>query len=92
MRALLAAVIGMGVLIVIGTTVLIVEIGEKLSGGGVVSDAPVVLQEPPGSRVVSAASDGKTLTLVLAGPGGQEIEVRDLNSGAVVRRFDVSGK
>jgi len=91
MRALLAAVIVMGVLIVVGTGALVVLVVKRLGGDTGRSDAAVVIREPAGTRVVSAASDGKTLTLILAGPEGQEIEIRDVDSGQVVRRFSVVG-
>ena len=91
MRALLAAVVAMGVLIVMGTTVLIVTIISRLhSGSFVTTAAPVILHEPAGTRITSASSDGKTLTLVLVGPQGEQIEVRDLASGEVERSFTVS--
>ena len=91
MRALLAAVVAMGVLIVMGTTVLVVTIVSRLhSGSFLATKGPVTLYEPAGTKITSATSDGKTLTLVLSGPHGEEIEVRDLASGEVERSFVVS--
>ena len=90
MRGLVALVIGMAVLILIGSSVLVVVIAARLGGEREASNVPMPLQEPAGSKLVSASSDGKLLTLVLSGPGGQEIEVRDLDSGQLVRRFSVA--
>jgi len=90
MRGLVALVIGMGVLILVGASVLVVVIASRLSDERVASSVPILLQEPAGTKLVSASADGKLLTLVLTTPGGQTIEVRDLDSGEVVRRFSIA--
>ena len=89
MRALLVAVVVMGVLIIVGTTVLVVAIFERL-GGKSPSEAPIALQEPAGTKLVNASSDGSTLTLILATASGNQIEVRDAATGQLQRRFVLS--
>jgi hypothetical protein len=90
MRGLMAAVIGMGVLILVGVPVMVVVVIKQSRTASAGASAPVTLQEPAGSKLLSASSDGKTLTLVLGTPSGEQIEVRDAASGQIEQRFNLA--
>jgi len=68
MRALQAAVIVMGVLILAGTVALAVAIANRL-GGRPSPPAIVTLAEPEGSRIVGIAGAGDRLAVHVAGGG-----------------------
>ncbi len=68
MRALQAAVIVMGVLIVVGTVALAVAIANRL-GGRSSPPAVVSLAEPEGSRIIGIAGAGDRLAVHIAGGG-----------------------
>ncbi|MCS6853811.1 MAG: DUF6476 family protein [Elioraea sp.] len=69
MRALQAAVIVMGVLIVAGTVALAVAIANRL-GGRTSPPAVATFAEPEGSHIVGVAGAGDRLAVHVAG-GGQ---------------------
>jgi hypothetical protein len=90
MRFMKALVIGMGVLIVVATTVLIVLIVHRLAGPPVVSlgtAGPVVLDEPTGTRIVTIAPAGDRLAVQLQGGGPDRVLLVDPKSGAVMGRI-----
>ena len=68
MRALQAAVIVMGVLIVVGTVALAVAIANRL-GGRSSPPALVSLTEPEGSRIIGIAGAGDRLAVHVSGGG-----------------------
>ncbi len=91
-RALLALTIGMGVLIVVGTTALIVIIVHRLAhpAPASVAAAPVVpgaalpalQREPAGTRVTALARQSDTLlAIALSGGGPDRVLVWDLSAG-----------
>ncbi|MGH7211859.1 MAG: hypothetical protein ACREF1_10425, partial [Acetobacteraceae bacterium] len=81
MRALKAATIVMGILIVVGTAVLIAVIVKRASAptpaaGGFVPSAAgfaTVLHEPAGTRITGLAAIGDTLALSLQGGGADRV-------------------
>jgi hypothetical protein len=93
MRALKIAVIVMGVLIVVGTTALIVGVARRSSGSAVPVSAalPAVidatLQEPPGTRIVAIAVLQDRLAVQLQGGGMDRVVLVDPRSGAVIGRI-----
>ena len=90
MRGLMAAVIVMGVLIVMGTTTLIVMLVERMGGDKTAQSATEQnLPIAAGARVISANSDGKNLILLLAQGDRQQIEVRNLVSGQLEARYNI---
>jgi hypothetical protein len=96
MRALKIAVIVMGVLIVVGTTALIVGVARRASGPAVPVAAalPAVidatLQEPPGTRIVGIAVVQDRLTVQLQGGGVDRVVLIDPRSGAVLGRISLA--
>ena len=90
MRFMKALVIGMGVLIVVATTVLIVLIVHRLAGPPVMAPAtagPVLLDEPAGTRIVTIAPAGDRLAVQLQGGGPDRVLLVDPKSGAVTGRI-----
>lgn len=87
-RGIKAAVIAMGVVIVIGFVVVVVTIVDRLAG----SDEPEVLGEvavtmPAGCRLADAWSEAGRLYLRYDGEGAcQQVAIVDPESGAVVGR------
>jgi hypothetical protein len=104
-KALKTVVIALGVLIVIGTGIVIVTIGNRLSGGAApsgdgvavaVAAAPgafgtVALPLPARCRVATATPSGERLVLQLAGNSDEcrQILVIDLRSGQLLGRLEL---
>jgi hypothetical protein len=88
MRFLKVLTIVMAVLIVVGTTVLLVAIARRLGGSGVVL-APVaaVLDEPAGTRIAGIAAVGDRLAVQLQGGGPDRVLLLDAHTGAVAGRI-----
>jgi hypothetical protein len=87
MRALMALVIGMGVLIVAGTAVIGVTIVKRMSAGGAVAGVPLVLDEPAGTRIVSVGGAGDKVAVVLSGGGPDRVVLWDVARGVAVGRL-----
>ena len=82
MRFLKVLVIGMGVVIVVATTVLVVLIARRLGGPGPVpASLAVVLDEAGGTRIVAIAVVGDRLAVQLQGGGPDRVLLLDLNRG-----------
>ena len=97
-RALLAAVIVMGVMILVGTGALVGVIASRamhpprpaaLSAGIM---PPTLLDQPPGTRIASVARQSDTLLAVtLSGGGiGDRLLIWDIATGHVVARLTPS--
>ncbi len=85
MRALVVAVVAMGVLIVIGGATLGVMVARRASvAPPAVHDA--VLDEPAGTRIAGVSALPDRLALQLAGGGPDRVVVVDLRTGQVVGR------
>ncbi len=92
MRFLRGLTIAMAVLIVVGTTVLLVLIAKRLGGAGVVTvPAAAVLEEPAGTHIVAIAAVGDRLAVQLQGGGPDRVLLLDARSGAVVGRIGLRG-
>ena len=84
MRAMLAVVIVMGVLIVLGVATLAVTVVRRLSGPTL--QASLVLDEPSGTRMQAMSSAGDRLAILLQGGGPDRILLLDPRSGQVLGR------
>ena len=82
MRALLAAVIVMGVLIVVGVATLVVTVVRRLSVSPV--QTALSVDEPAGTRMVGVTGAGDRLAVLLQGGGPDRILLLDPRSGQVV--------
>ena len=94
MRSLKALVIGMGVVIVVATTVLIVLIAHRLTGPRAlppVAAGPVALDEPAGTRIVTIVAVGERLAVQLQGGGPDRVLLVDPQTGSVVGRLALRG-
>src|ERR1700722_19754577 len=90
MRALKIATIVMGVLIVLGTSVVLVTIVKRtMSGPAAVPEKPfaAVLDEPAGTAIVGIAPVRDRLAVQLHGGGVDRVVLIDPASGAVVGRI-----
>ncbi len=89
MRALQAAVIVMGVLIVAGVAVLAVTIVHRLGGPAGGPQAALVLDEPSGTRMAGVSGAGDRLALLLQGGGPDRVVLVDPRSGHVTGRVSL---
>ena len=93
MRAIKIATIAMGVLIVLGTTVILVTIVKRTTSGpaGLPEKAfAAVLDEPAGTTIVGIASVRERLAVQLHGGGVDRVLLIDPVSGAVVGRIGMA--
>jgi hypothetical protein len=92
MRFLKVLTIGMGVLIVVATTVLVVLIAGRIGGAGTApASFAVLLDEPVGTRIAGIASAGDRLALQLQGGGPDRVLLVDPRSGKVAGRIGLRG-
>lgn len=86
---LVAAVILLGVLIVIALGVMVVGLSMRLGGHGTSRDAssPAQFTLAAGARVVSQDVSGDRLVLHLKGSFGDEIDIIDIETGRLVARL-----
>ncbi|MDP6954180.1 MAG: hypothetical protein QGF53_15620 [Alphaproteobacteria bacterium] len=85
-QALKALVIGMGVLIVIGVTVIVVTVFNRIqdrASGAVDASQRFDVAIPQGATLLEAVPDGQRMVLRLETPDGPQIMVVNLRSGAV---------
>ena len=91
-RALLALVIVMGVLIILGTSVLVLVVVNRLTHPGVaietherspaLSGPAVLADEPPSTRITALTRQSDTtLAIALTGGGPDRVLIWDLASG-----------
>jgi len=86
-RFLLAAVILLGVLIVIALGVLVAGLSMRLGGHRASQNAPAQFTLAPGAHVVSADVSGDRLVLRLKGGFGDEIDIIDIETGRLVAKL-----
>lgn len=90
MRALKAAVIVMGVLIVAGVVTIVVTIVQRTAGSGAPSaggtTAQATLNEPEGTQIAGTSLSGDRLALQLQGGGAGRVVVLDTRTGHVLLR------
>jgi hypothetical protein len=94
MRALKIAVIVMGVLIVVGTTALIVVVVDRMSSPrSLVATLPAsvaaTLDEPAGTRIAGIAAARDRLAIQLQGGGADRVVLIDPDTGAVTGRISL---
>lgn len=84
-QALKALVIGMGVLIVIGVTVIVVTVFNRIQDRDGAAAAPERLEVaiPEGATLLEVVPNGQRLVLRLETPDGPQVMVVNLRSGAV---------
>ena len=92
MRGLIALTVGMGVLILIGTAVLVVVIVERASAPAAKAPVPfaVILDEPAGTRITGVTAAGGRMVVELQGGGPDRMVVMDPETGTVVGRVGLS--
>lgn len=81
MRGLMVAVVGMGVLIVVGTVALLVAISQRLSSPAPGNAGVVTLNEPSGTHIAGVTGLADRLALRLHGGGPDRVVVIDLKTG-----------
>ncbi len=97
MRALKAATVVMGVLILVGTAVLVAAMVKRATapaptqaGAGSVPSAvslAAIVHEPPGSRIATLVAAGDVLALSIQGGGPDRIVLIDPRTGEVRGRI-----
>lgn len=89
MRALKAAVIIMGVLIVAGVAVIIATILQRTMGGTTAGVAEMLLDEPAGTRILGAAGTPDRLAVTLSGGGPDRVVIVDTVKGKVTGKVSL---
>jgi hypothetical protein len=89
LRALKIATVGMGVLILLGTSVLIVTIFKRASIPIPMVNIAAVLDEPAGTRIAGIAAVQDRLALLLQGGGVDRVVLVDPRTGAAVARISL---
>ena len=97
MRVLKVLTIVMGVMIVVGTGVLVAVIAHRIASPApgrspVAGQAPLaqVLDEPAGTRIAGIAAVGDRLAVQLQGGGADRVVLVDARSGEVVGRITLA--
>jgi hypothetical protein len=72
----------MGILILIGTSVVVVTIVKRSAGSGAVPNVALVLHEPEGTRIGGIAAVSDRLAVLLQGAGPDRIVLIDPRTGA----------
>jgi hypothetical protein len=89
MRFLKTVTIVMAVLIVVGTTVLLVAIARRIGSPAVPAPMAVLLDEPAGTRIAGIAALGDRLAVRLEGGGADRVVLLDARTGVVAGRIGV---
>ena len=87
MRFLKFITVAMAVLIVVGTTVLLVVIVRRIGSPAVPAQIAVLLDEPAGTRIAGIASIGDRLAVRLEGGGADRVVLLDARTGVVAGRI-----
>ncbi len=88
MRALLVAVIVMGVLIVAGVATIAVTVVSRLSGSGAAGVATrAMLDEPEGTRIAGLSVAADRVAVQLQGGGADRVVVVETRTGHVIARI-----
>lgn len=90
MRALLALTVVMGVLILVGTSVVAITILHRMGGASPHALAGGVLDEPAGTRIVGVSGFGDRLAVVLQGGGPDRIVLVDPANGRSLGRVTLA--
>jgi hypothetical protein len=89
MRFLKVITVVMAVLIVLGTSVVLVTITRRLGSPAVPAQLAVLLDEPAGTRIAGIAAAGDRLAVQLEGGGAGRVVLLDPRAGNVVGRIGV---
>jgi hypothetical protein len=94
MRALKIAVIVMGVLIVVGTTALIVVVVHRLTSpapfaAALPASVAATLDEPAGTRIAGIAAVRDRLAIQLQGGGTDRVVLIDPDTGVITGRISL---
>ena len=92
-RALKIATVAMGVLILLGTTVILVTIVRRtMNGPAAVPERSfaATLDEPAGTTIVGMAQVRERLAVLLRGGGADRVLLIDPASGAVIGRINLA--
>ena len=87
MRFLKFITVAMAVLIVVGTTVLLVVVVRRIGSPAVPAQIAVLLDEPAGTRIAGIASIGDRLAVRLEGGGADRVVLLDARTGVVAGRI-----
>ncbi len=88
MRFLKTLTIGMGVLIVLATTALVVVIARRIGGMEVApASFSIMLDEPAGTRIAGIASAGDRIAVQLKGGGSDRVVLVDPRTGVIAGRI-----
>ena len=87
MRAIMAAVVVMGVLIIAGVATIVVTIVHRSAGGSMpATTQQTLLDEPDGTHIAGLSAAGDRVALQLQGGGPDRVLVMDASSGQVLLR------
>jgi flagellar basal body-associated protein FliL len=86
MRALLVAVVVMGVLILAGVAIIVVTIISRAAAPGA-TPAQALLDEPAGTRIANIAASPDRVAVQLQGGGADRVAVIDTRTGRVIARI-----
>lgn len=89
MRILTALTVGMGVLILLGTTILVVALVKRPTSGTGGTPMALTLDEPAGTRIAAIAAVADQLALELQGGGPDRVVLINPRSGAIVGRVSL---
>ena len=87
MRLLKVLTIVMAVLIVLGTTALLVVIARRIGSPAAPGPIAILLAEPVGTRIAGIATAGDRLAVQLQGGGPDRIVLLDSRTGAVAGKI-----
>ncbi len=91
-RGARAAVILLGVLLLLAFILLVVGFAFRVTGHGPGSAAPVAFTLAPGAKIVSTDIADNRLILRVRGPAGEEIDIIDTQTGKLVGQVKPSVK
>ena len=93
MRGLMTAVIGMGVLILVGVTVLVVLMVQRMSSppppnvsAVTMASTTTLTDEPAGTHIAALSLSGDRLALQLMGGGPDRVVILDAKTGRIVAK------
>jgi hypothetical protein len=87
-----AAVIILGVLLVIALVLLVVGLAFRMTHGRAENaSAPAIYTLAPGARIVSMESQPGRLILRVRSPAGDEVDIVDTESGRLVSQVKTAG-
>lgn len=85
LRVLIGVTVALGVLILLGTTVVIVTIARRMAAPHAGPQAAIALHldAPAGARIGAIAGAGDRLAIELEGAGADRVVLIDPNTGAI---------